>query len=336
LWPVWLFRHLSFSGSIDFIKEMEPHLRSLLGYFERLAEEQGGLLGSPEAGYVNPCIIDFDENLERRGISTALNGFYCYSLLKAGWLYQQMGDKEMTHKCGKQASEVARMIRELTWDEDKGLFSDAWIEGKMAETYSMQANVMALASGIATQDNYDAIFNKMFVDYAPFQNLEVDPHSDNPYFKFFLLDMAYSLGHREWCTDYIRYYWGGMIQNGATTWWERYSPELDISEQYPESRCHGYGVSANYFIISEVLGVRPVDPGFYQIYFDPHLTAVEWAKASIPTPHGHIKFEWRFTDAGELEINIDSSYPLEVAPQLDPTFAAIAVMKVGDNVSILQ
>ncbi len=335
LWPVWLSRHFLHSGDRDFVKEMLPHLQNLLAFFEDLMGDNP-CLGNANPPYDNDCIIDYDDSIDRKGISTALNGFYCYALLKAGWIYEQMEDHDKMHYCGKRAANVAKAVRDLTWNEDKGLFADSWYEGKAAKNCSMQSNVIALASGIARESDYSRIFNNIFIEYAPFQNLETDPHSDNPYFKFFLLDMAYALGHREWATDFMRYYWGSMIQRGAQTWWERFSPELGDDQIEADSLCHGYGVSANYFIITEVLGLRPVDPGYYQVYFDPHLTAVEWATASIPTPHGNIKIDWRFLETGQLEVTIEASYPLEVVPQLDKAVASDTVLKVGDNVNILS
>ncbi len=144
------------------------------------------------------------------------------------------------------------------------------------------------------------------------------------------------MGKRDWATDYMRYYWGGMIQRGATTWWEKFSPDSDEEEPTAISRCHGYGVSASYFLVSEFLGLRPADPGFKQVYFNPNLTAMESATASVPTPHGTIKLDWRFTDEGELHMSIDANYKLDVVAQLVPELAAQTVMKIGENVTILK
>ena len=335
LWPVWLSLHFRYEGNKDFVIEMLPHMESLFGFIDSKATYEGCLIGDPDPNFENECVIDYDHGLERRGVSTALNAFHCNALLKAAWIYEQLGRDEQAKECGRKASAIAKAMRNLTWDEKKGLFADAFIGDKMCDTYSMQTNVMALSSGIAETENYTKIFNNIFIDYAPFQNLETDPQADNPYFKYFLLDMAYSLGHREWATDFMRYYWGGMIRAGAQTWWEYFSPDVEEEEVVTESYCHGYGVSANYFIINEVLGIRPVDPGYYQIYFDPHLTAIEWATASIPTPHGHIKLDWRFQENGQLVVSIDASYPLEVVPQLDSAVASDTVLKVGESVSIM-
>ncbi|RMD76098.1 MAG: hypothetical protein D6820_13330 [Lentisphaerae bacterium] len=333
IWPVWLARHHQYAGNKDFLQQMIPHLNALLLYFEKLGGDKA-YLGDPESDEVLPFFIDHDPIIKRQGMSTALNAMYCYALLKAGWIYEQIGEKEKLRYCGHRAAEIAKAVRDLTWDENRGLFCEGVANGQPIRAYSLQTNVLALASGIASEEHYDSIFNNLFIEYAPFHNLEVTPETDSPYFKFFLLDMAYALGHREWATDFLRYYWGTMVQRGATTWWEFFSPEL---EELPrESQCHACGIGVNYFIISEILGVRPVEPGFYQFYFDPHLTAIEWATASIPTPHGLIKLDWRFLETGQLEVTLDATYPVEVVPQLDKAVASDTVLKVGDNVSILK
>ncbi len=336
LWPVWLQRHVEHSGDMDLLKEMLPHLERLLIYLEAEAGEESVLLGNRTPPYDNPCIVDYDGLLDRRGISTALNALYVLCLLRSEWLFRLAKHNDFAKYCNRLAAEIVKEIRDLTWNEEKGLFADGWYDKKMSEHCSMQANVLALMCGMVQEDEFDKIFNALFVEYAPFHNLEIDQENDNPFFKYFIMEMAFSLGRKDWATDYMRYYWGGMIQRGATTWWEKFSPDLADQDRLPISLCNGYGVAASYFLVSEMIGIRPAEPGYKQVYFAPSLTALETATASIPTPNGAIKLDWRFNDMGVLEMSIDANYPLEVVIQVDKALAANATMKIGENVAILK
>ena len=94
-------------------------------------------------------------------------------------------------------------------------------------------------------------------------------------------------------------------------------------------------LSPNYFLIREVVGIRPVSPGARQVYFNPLLNATEWVQAQIPTKHGQIRVEWSFEEADRLEIVIDADYLLEVVPTLPPEMTKIVTFHVGELVSIL-
>jgi hypothetical protein len=200
----------------------------------------------------------------------------------------------------------------------------------------MQTNVLILNASIALPEQFETVFNKLFLDYAPFHEPIQDKENETPFFKFFLLEMAFNLGLREWGIEYLRYFWGKMVQAGASTWWDKFNPDAEFGPEDATSICHGYAAFPNYYLIREVVGVQPAIPGSAKIYFNPILTACEWAKAKIRTPHGNIKAEWSHLETGELEIRIDADFPLEVIPKLDPNVAANAIVHISEGVNIVE
>ena len=81
------------------------------------------------------------------------------------------------------------------------------------------------------------------------------PQIVTPYFKFFELDMMGKIGERQYVLDQIRDYWGGMIEKGATAFWETYDPDEDEKERlamygdpYGKSLCHAWGASPIYLL----------------------------------------------------------------------------------------
>jgi hypothetical protein len=229
---------------------------------------------------------------------------------------------------------MAKALRIFNWNSEEGLFADAWYDGKAVAQCSLQANILALYAGIVQEKHVEAMCGKLFLEYAPFLSRIDDRDNDNPYFKYFLLEMCFSRKNRDFGADFLRYYWGKMIADGATTWWDRYSPDQDFGPENALSLCHGYGVSPNYFLITEIVGIRPAEPGYSTVYFNPLLTAVEWCRAQIPTPRGTIQVDWGFRESGELEILIDANFSLEVIPLLNPDIISDAIMHVSDEVII--
>ncbi len=108
----------------------------------------------------------------------------------------------------------------------------------------------------------------------------------------------------------IRDYWGGMLDMGATSFWEDF--DLDWTEnatridEFPVagrpsvhgsfgrhcylglrmSLCHGWSAGPCPWLTREVLGVRFASPGAKEILISPHLGDLTWAEGSVPTPLG--------------------------------------------------
>jgi hypothetical protein len=336
LWPVWLEHHVRLTDDRQLAEDMLPHLEMLLAFFESKATVDEVLIGKLEPPYDSPCLVDYDQSVDNRGVSTSLNALYCLSLLRSRWLFAYLGRDDSAQVCLRRASRLAQHLRDLTFDKERGLFADAWIDGKRSSSCSLQANTLALMAGIAEADHYQPMFSRMFLEYAPFVQLPVDHAGETPYFKYFITEMAFALNSRDWGMDLVRYYWGRMIQEGADAWFERFSTEVEDNLSSRPGRCHGYGVSPSIFMIREVIGIRPSETGYRQVYFNPLLTATEWARAQLSTAQGVISVDWAFNEEGELEIVIESSFPLEVIPLLDSAIADSATFHVSEAVTLLQ
>jgi hypothetical protein len=333
LWPVWLQRHYMHSGDKGLLGNLIPHLQKLFSYYAELAAPGQDVLADLGDRFGAFCFLDHGE-IDRRGTVTGLNSLYCRSLLCGVSLLEAVGRDDDARQLRDLASRVAHQIRELTWDEEKGLFADSYHNGARSNSYSMQTNVLAIYGGVAPSSEYARIFDLLFSDQPPFVKGDNATESMNPYFKYFILETAFALGRRNWALDLIRWYWKGMLEHNAKTWWEIFDPNAPGDNPYAGTSCHGYGVSPNAFLISEVVGIRPAKAGFTTVYFNPLTSGVHSVKAKIPTPYGQIMVEWELKEGNQLEAIVDANYPLAVIPELEPGIAESAVIHVSDEVSI--
>jgi hypothetical protein len=73
-----------------------------------------------------------------------------------------------------------------------------------------------------------------------------------PYGTHYLIDAMVLCGMYNEARDYMLYYWGGMVQKGADTFWEAYDPENDLISPYHfhplNSYCHAWSCTPTYFI----------------------------------------------------------------------------------------
>ncbi len=333
MWPVWLQRHYLYTGDEVMLRELLPHLQRLLEYYHSVSLPGRDVLSSLHETCGGYCFLDHGD-LDREGIVTGLNAIYCRSLLSAAWLSMQAGEAGRAALLRRRAAHVAQTVRQLTWDAQRGLFADCWKEGQTSEFCSWQTNVLALYGGIAEPDQYRPIFEKLFCDKPPYE-LFAAGEANNPFFKFFVLEAAFALERRHWAMSLIRWYWGKMLERGATTWWELFDPERHADAPPACSLCHGYGVSPNAYLCTELAGIRPATPGFKMAYFNPLIGLTPWVKARIPTPRGHITVDWRCREGGEFEAALDASYPIEVIPVLPPGLVDKALLHVSDMVTVL-
>lgn len=89
----------------------------------------------------------------------------------------------------------------------------------------------------------------------------------------------------------MKEYWGGMIAQGATSFWEGYDANEDEVKQYGfygrpfgKSLCHAWSSGPAALIPSELLGIRPLSDGWATFEIDPQVPGFD-AAARSDYPH---------------------------------------------------
>jgi len=107
-------------------------------------------------------------------------------------------------------------------------------------------------------------------------------------------------GHSREALEWIRTYWGGMLAEGATSFWESYdlrwpktnphlSLQADGTSGYFVSMAHGWSAGPTVWLTENVLGITAASPGYDTVSIHPHLLGLQFAHGTVPTPHGVIK-----------------------------------------------
>jgi hypothetical protein len=113
--------------------------------------------------------------------------------------------------------------------------------------------------------------------------------------------------------DDIRGYYGSMLDRGATTFWEHYTPTMRPAAipTRGESLNHGWSAGPAYLLPAYVLGVRPLAPGFAKVLIAPQSGDLEWAEGDVPTPHGNVHVRWEHV-GGKLHLTFSTPVPARV------------------------
>lgn len=89
----------------------------------------------------------------------------------------------------------------------------------------------------------------------------------------------------------IRSAWGKMLDYDSRTCWERLDvPEMNATHYYDAigSFCHGWTSGPAWQLPAWVVGVKPLEYGFKSIEIAPNLDTLDFAEATVPTPHGEM------------------------------------------------
>mgnify|MGYP003607864529 FL=1 len=133
------------------------------------------------------------------------------------------------------------------------------------------------------------------------------------FYGYYMLEAMAQAGDVQRGIDTVRDYWGGMLDMGATSFWEDFNvswtnnafriDELpvagkkDIHGDYGEfcykgfrhSLCHGWSSGPAAWLIAHVLGIQPLDVGCKTVRVKPFLGDLKWAEGSFPTQRGVVR-----------------------------------------------
>lgn len=157
------------------------------------------------------------------------------------------------------------------------------------------------------------------------QALEKDGTKGFSTFMSYFLFKALALCNSEKIIPFAKEYYGGMLERGATTFWEDF--DIDwltesgrIDEETPigkkdlhadygkfcykglrHSLCHGWSSGIVAVTVEEILGVKILEGGYKKIIIKPNLFGLKQVEGCIPTPYGELKI---FVTENEVKTEI--------------------------------
>ena len=186
----------------------------------------------------------------------------------------------------------------------KGAFLDKWFDkesGKVASG-SQASQAFALRLGIIPEECGQKAAKLMRDDLV---NSGYRLTTGNLCTRY-LLDMLAKYGYADAAWELITRHaypsFGYMIQNEATTIWERFELKLD-----PGMNSHNHPMygAADYWFYAYIAGIRPITPGFEEFAVEPHYPEkLLSASAVVDTVKGDISVRW-IRQYGKLWLYVD-------------------------------
>ncbi len=274
--------YYQYTGDVDFVREMWPRMVTLMDYVLSRTNEDGMAEGQPD-DWIFVDWVDFP--MHKRGTLC----FEQILLMKA---------LETMAVCGKllgiqsnyrvKSEELRNKIKQTFWDYEQKAYYHAIENGQINKQITKFPNMFAIIYGLAYEEERREIM----------QSVMLNPHIEpitTPYMRFYELEALCMMGYHVEVLKEMRAYWGGMLREGATSFWEKYVPSESGSQHlamygrpYGKSLCHAWGASPIYLLGKYYLGVHPVRPGYTEYEVRPVLGDLEWMEGDVPTPFGKI------------------------------------------------
>ena len=229
-----------------------------------------------------------DGYLDKRGELSFEQVLLCKSLETMSLCADLAGCAQDAEKYNNLATDLREKLLPAFWNEKKQALVHNRRNGQQSESITRYSNMFSVFFGYLDQSKQQAIKHSVLLNDSILK-------ITTPYMRFYELEALCSMGMQTEVLKEIKAYWGGMLREGATSFWEKYNPEESGTQHlamygrpYGKSLCHAWGASPIYLLGKYYLGVKPTKPGYAEYAISPCLGGLEWMEGTVPTPQGDI------------------------------------------------
>ncbi|MBQ3341262.1 MAG: alpha-rhamnosidase [Kiritimatiellae bacterium] len=285
-WFMSVREYYLYTGDRMFLEQVYDRMVSLMDFAIGRLDEKGRPHGRPG----DWVFIDWaPETLHNTGGVTSFEQMLFVEALEALAEIADTVGRNDAAAYRERAAKLRAEIVPLFWSKERGglmhlLRDDGTLDGQLTR----YPNMFGLGWGYFNAEQRESVLgNVIFNDNV----MEIQ----TPYMRFYELDVLCGLGLHKNVLHTVRSYWGGMLAEGATSFWELYNPKEKGAEKYAmyrrpygKSLCHAWGAGPIYLMGKHILGVTPTKPGFAEYEVRPNLSGLAWIDGVVPTPHGEI------------------------------------------------
>jgi len=294
-WFISLYDYYLYTGDFEFVRQYYDRAVTLMDFCLKQRNEEGLLEGRPQ----DWVFVDWAD-LDNSGAVSTIQILLVRSLEAMRGFAAKAGDEGAAASYGALAEQVKETTFRLFWDDARGGLLHHRVNGETRPMLTKHASMFALTYGYLTPEQRESVIRRVMLDPAV-------PRIRTPYMRFHELAALCDCGEHDYVRRELSSYWGGMIELGATTFWEEFDPSLSDDEHYGmygvrfgKSLCHAWGAGPIYVFGKYFLGVVPTSPGYETYRVAPRLGGLSRMQGTVPTPTGRVSVAM---DLGSIDVD---------------------------------
>lgn len=284
-WFLSVYDYYLYSGDRQFVNQLYPRMQTMMDYVLGRTNKNGMVEGM-SGDWV---FVDWaDGYLDKKGELSFEQVLFCRSLETMALCAGLVGDRTNQQKYEKLAATLKAKLETTFWNASKQALVHNSINGVQSDAVTRYANMFSVFFNYLTPEKQQGIKHSVLLNDSILK-------ITTPYMRFYELEALCALGEQETVMQEMKAYWGGMLKEGATSFWEKYNPKESGTQHlsmygrpYGKSLCHAWGASPIYLLGKYYLGVKPVKEGYKEFSITPVLGGLKWMEGSVPTPNGNI------------------------------------------------
>jgi len=279
------------NGDLSFLRSHSDYITGLIDLIDSKIGEDGTETLSKFR------FLDWPSTPNVEGVEAGYRGLLVWALKDAGEICRILENPASAAKCENAIAKLNRKV--------------------MGHNGLKQAAALMAVAGL--MDPTEACRQVVAVD---------GPKRFSTFYGLYMLDALGLAGMHVEALDFINAYWGGMLDMGATSFWEDFNVEwmsnsTRIDEfpvegkndihgsfgaycypSYRHSLCHGWASGVTAWLSENVLGIKIVEPGCKALKIEPHLGHLEWVEGSFPTPYGVVRVKHSRLADGTIDTRV--------------------------------
>ena len=282
-WFVSIYDYYLYSGDREFLRQVYPRMKSLMDYCLSRRNANGMVEGLPG----DWVFLDWAE-MPKDGELSAVQLLFARSLEAMALCAGIVGEEAKATEYRALATDLRAKIMATFWDPARSAMLHSRKAGRLEPLVTRYANMFAMMFGYLTPAQTEAVKNNVILS----TNVQ---KITTPYMRYYELEAMCMIGQFDYVTRELKSYWGGMLNEGATSFWEFYDPAEKGAARYAmygrpfaKSLAHAWGASPLYLLGKYYLGVKPTKPGYEEYLVEPNLGGLDSIEGKVPTPAGEI------------------------------------------------
>lgn len=280
----------------------KEYLKAQLPYLQRLVRQIIAKVKDGKEEMDGARFLDWPSSEDKAAVHAGLQAMTVMSLENAAFLFNVLGDEASKMLCEKTVVAMRKIV----------------------PPHNNSKQAAALLSLVNMMDSQKAFKDVLAVGGAK---------NFSTFYGYYMLEAMAKAGKYQEAMDIISTYWGGMLDLGATTFWEDFNMDwipnasrideivppgkVDIHGDFGaycyighrHSLSHGWASGSTAWLSANVLGVKVAEAGGKVYTVKPNLGNLQWVEGTFPTPYGVI--EVKHTRQGNKIIS-DIKAPKEV------------------------